>query len=127
VFSCRRVSDGGIPANSEDFVPVHLLRDRTQLRDGSCPVSHVPLYLRPDCMKHGKPVVESWDPYSAGDVSAQILHDFHAVSMSARCILVICELYNYYMEYNWGKKASIAHRRVQSECPANTKANSALQ
>lgn len=42
---------------------------------------HMPLYLRPDCMKDiGRPIIASWDPYSAGDISTEILHHFHTVS-----------------------------------------------
>ena len=40
------------------------------------PPSHVPLRLRPACMADAKPVVEEWDPYRAGDISAHILRDY---------------------------------------------------
>jgi len=36
---------------------------------------HVPLYLLPDFMKHSKPF-QSWDPYTAGDLSTRILQDY---------------------------------------------------
>lgn len=44
--------------------------------------AHLPLYILPDCMKHAKPLVASWDPYAAGDMSAQILRGFHPVTQT---------------------------------------------
>jgi len=40
---------------------------------------HVPLYLLPDSLRPVKPVIASWDPYSAGDKSTKILQNFQQV------------------------------------------------
>ena len=53
--------------------------DELALKSEDCKPVHLPLYILPDCMKGAKPLIASWNPYSAGDISTQILRDFHPV------------------------------------------------
>ena len=44
--------------------------------------AHLPLHILPDCMKRHKPVIQSWNPYLAGDISTHILHQYCHVSLT---------------------------------------------
>ena len=54
--------------------------DELTVRSEDSKQVHVPLYLLPDYLKPSKRVIESWDPYAAGDISTQILRDFQPTS-----------------------------------------------
>jgi len=73
-------ADDVIPSHVPLYIRPDCMKHARPLVESWDPYTASDVSVRPDCMKHARPLVESWDPYTASDVSAQILRDFYTVS-----------------------------------------------